>query len=660
MKIPRIKKNVIFLAALLIIIIAVIGIFLIMKPAIPGMHPHAFDKKEQAEKLSGIGTAAGVLSLPMNEPLVADFSAAPVESYLTRTLQFVDTSRGNPTSWAWDFGDNTSSVQHYPVHTYSQDGIYNVTLTVSASDGYRKSVTRTNILSSGESALHEVLVDTLRIGTVKKGSSITFISGNDASTVRMNGEAQILPNGSVVMLRVNSDSDGLITLRHGELQAFSFPDVTLFVNGKQVAQGQSGDCVLPGYRNYHASVTFSIVPTKGEVRQILLDGQKIRAGEENSHITILYDTSDTSHDLTAITQPAYYDGPASGFTLSTSLIATMTVLSPLQGNAPYTVSFRDDSAGSPESWHWDFGDGTISYDQNPVHVYPVPGSYRVQLIVKKGDQTDSYTLLKPIVSLPPMVVANFTARPTRGPAPLNVHFTDLSTGAPQNWNWGFGTNATPASSTAQNPEVLFTEPGTYTIWLSVNNIYGSNDMIKTKYITITDPYRFPDTPILVKTGKMGYVEKDSSIRFTVEDTPASISINGGSRQIPKGSVVSITALSDQTGEIYVHDGKLLKFSFPDMALSIDGDLVAAGPIDSIYIPYMKDFDTAISYYLPPDSAWTLITMDNYKVLSDLDNAWIRISNLGMDPQGSLSLTASANSTYISGAVNQTVYDWVIV
>jgi outer membrane protease len=74
---------------------------------------------------------------------------------------------------------------------------------------------------------------------------------------------------------------------------------------------------------------------------------------------------------------------------------------------------------------------------------------------------------------------------------------------------------------------------------------------------------------------------------------------------------------------------------------------------------MQDFDTAISYYLPPDSAWTLVTMDNYKVLSDLDNAWIRILNLGLDPLGSLSLTASGNSTYISGATNQTIYDWVI-
>jgi PKD repeat protein len=34
-----------------------------------------------------------------------------------------------------------------------------------------------------------------------------------------------------------------------------------------------------------------------------------------------------------------------------------------------TVCFRDKSYGPVTSWHWDFGDGTTSTEQNPVHTY---------------------------------------------------------------------------------------------------------------------------------------------------------------------------------------------------------------------------------------------------------------------------------------------------
>ncbi len=34
-----------------------------------------------------------------------------------------------------------------------------------------------------------------------------------------------------------------------------------------------------------------------------------------------------------------------------------------------TVSFRDNSYGDITSWHWDFGDGTTSDEQHPIHTY---------------------------------------------------------------------------------------------------------------------------------------------------------------------------------------------------------------------------------------------------------------------------------------------------
>jgi hypothetical protein len=46
------------------------------------------------------------------------------------------------------------------------------------------------------------------------------------------------------------------------------------------------------------------------------------------------------------------------------------------------VAFKDLSAGEIKSWHWDFGDGETSAEQNPIHAYPKPGQYVVALDVE--------------------------------------------------------------------------------------------------------------------------------------------------------------------------------------------------------------------------------------------------------------------------------------
>ncbi|MFA5414209.1 MAG: PKD domain-containing protein [Methanoregula sp.] len=51
------------------------------------------------------------------------------------------------------------------------------------------------------------------------------------------------------------------------------------------------------------------------------------------------------------------------------------------GNIPLLVRFTDESSGNPTSWRWDFGDGSISTVQNPVHTYLNAGTYTVSLNV---------------------------------------------------------------------------------------------------------------------------------------------------------------------------------------------------------------------------------------------------------------------------------------
>jgi parallel beta-helix repeat protein len=65
---------------------------------------------------------------------------------------------------------------------------------------------------------------------------------------------------------------------------------------------------------------------------------------------------------------------------------------PTSGDFPLSVTFTDKSIGSPTSWHWDFGDGGISSEQNPQHTYLTAGVYTVTLT--ESNSAGSNTTIK--------------------------------------------------------------------------------------------------------------------------------------------------------------------------------------------------------------------------------------------------------------------------
>ncbi|HII84315.1 MAG TPA: DUF3344 domain-containing protein [Methanobacterium subterraneum] len=77
-------------------------------------------------------------------------------------------------------------------------------------------------------------------------------------------------------------------------------------------------------------------------------------------------------------------------------------------------------------------------------------------------------------------VAAFTSNVTSGTRPLAVQFTDQSTNNPTAWAWDFGDGST---STLQNPTHTYTTAGTYTVTLNTSNDGGSDQEVKTDYIT---------------------------------------------------------------------------------------------------------------------------------------------------------------------------------
>lgn len=55
------------------------------------------------------------------------------------------------------------------------------------------------------------------------------------------------------------------------------------------------------------------------------------------------------------------------------------------------VAFKDLSTGNITKWKWDFGDGTYSYEQNPIHQYKKPGEYVVVLYIEGPDGKDHFS-----------------------------------------------------------------------------------------------------------------------------------------------------------------------------------------------------------------------------------------------------------------------------
>ena len=67
--------------------------------------------------------------------LKADFTGMPRSGPAPLTVTFTDLSTGNPTQWVWNFGDDATSTEQNPDHTYTAPGTYTVTLTVTNAGG---------------------------------------------------------------------------------------------------------------------------------------------------------------------------------------------------------------------------------------------------------------------------------------------------------------------------------------------------------------------------------------------------------------------------------------------------------------------------------------------------------------------------------------------
>jgi len=124
----------------------------------------------------------------------------------------------------------------------------------------------------------------------------------------------------------------------------------------------------------------------------------------------------------------------------------------------------------------------------PVTAYADDESITVD-IVRTDGSTGAFVneiALEEVTSVANTVVpvADFSASPTTGPAPLTVQFRDLSRGLIAGRTWDFG-DGVPDNRT--NPTHTFNQPGIYTVQLVVEGINGSDTKVLDSLVEVKPP-----------------------------------------------------------------------------------------------------------------------------------------------------------------------------
>lgn len=134
------------------------------------------------------------------------------------------------------------------------------------------------------------------------------------------------------------------------------------------------------------------------------------------------------------------------------------------------IEFNNITLGNPESFLWDFGNGTTSTDSIPADMQyftdTLYRTYTISLIASNlcGSDTASYD----IVVKPSEVKAFFNVPVNTGCQPFTLEFTNFSTpGASVSWNFGDGN-----TSSQPNPVHTFLQSGTYKVVQKVSSGCG--------------------------------------------------------------------------------------------------------------------------------------------------------------------------------------------
>lgn len=372
-------------------------------------------------------------------------------------------------SWQWNFGDGNISTQQNPTHTYAGPGQYTVSLIVANQFGCSDTVT------------HVVPVDSIPDASFAASNaclnqSISFIDNSVVHGSAIvgwdwdfgDGNSSVLQNPTHLYAAAGTYNVSLIiTSASGCMDSITLP-VTVYplpVAGFTLVSACEGDPVNftdTSVANGGVLVSWDWDFGDGTGTSTVQNPQYFYADTGTFNVSLVVINSNGCSDT--VTNPVnYFPRPTAEFAHDTSC-------------AGQPITFTDASSGNGGtivSWDWDFGDGNISTQQNPIHPYASSGSFLVTLIVTSNSgcadtiqhAVVADSLPEPLFSAPPVCFNETTI------------FNDQSIahGSPINsWFWDFGDGN---SSALQNPVHLYGAPGAYSVTLVVENTNGCRDTL---------------------------------------------------------------------------------------------------------------------------------------------------------------------------------------
>lgn len=416
---------------------------------------------------------------------VLDKSAAAFSGLNTNACQapltviFTNQGIGLGNTYHWDFGDGNTSTLPNPTNTYTNAGIYDVTLIVTNLSGCSDTLRKTAFVKI---QLPHVTIDSLpksdcapltwhftaTVNAVDPVISYQWDFG-DGNTSILPAPTHTFPIGSYTIQLVITTAGGCTDTARvvAGIVASSKPTANFTANPLDVCA--------------HTPVNFTDLSTGTVTRWLWSFGDGGTSVSQNP--THMYE--DTGYfnvqlvvwnngcpDTIRFVNYIHIKPPIANFSVNFDCI-----------NSKRQV-FTDQSIGADE-WNWDFGDGTTSTLQNPIHFYADTGTYTVTLLVKNHSSGCEHIKTLPVRVI--IEIANFTASDTvicrNNPvnfSPVGVNYSNI---AAYVWDFGDGT-----TTTGSNPSHVYTTAGTYSVRLVIIDIYGCRDtLIKPLYIRVDGP-----------------------------------------------------------------------------------------------------------------------------------------------------------------------------
>lgn len=423
------------------------------------------------------------------QPPVANFSGSPTSGCASLTVRFTDQSSGPPNSWDWSFpgGTPSSSTDQNPTVVYDTYGTYDVTLTVSNGAG-SNTRTITNYISVNDVPEadftyndNQLVVDFTNLST--RADILTWDFGDGTSPITgapnqsiPGGTHQGRTTGTYNAPRHIYDMDGTYVVTLTASNNCGADVITQAVVVVSPVSAEFTADVRDGCATLEVNFESQASPNTTEWFWEFPGGTPATSRLENP--TVFYAERGTYDVILEVRNSRYVDRIRKG--------GFIVVRDVPEADFNYqvnnlTVRFTN-ATQYASSIRWDFGDGNISNQTNPVHTYQFDSTYTVLLIATNSCGNDTATATITVGSLPS---AAFSSDVAEGCTPLQVQYQNLSSPNATRWFWEFP-GGSPSTSTEREPLVSYDQAGTFNVTLIAYNGLGSDTARSVGYIT-TDP-----------------------------------------------------------------------------------------------------------------------------------------------------------------------------